>query len=89
MARPAARRRAPRRLRQCSFAFYRWKGAVEDSVEWLLIIKSSRDLFPSLQAALESAHSYEVPEVVAIPIVDGSPNYLSWVEQELQPAGPD
>jgi periplasmic divalent cation tolerance protein len=44
-------------------------------------------LFESLRAALESAHSYEVPEVVAIPIVDGSPNYLSWIEQELQPAG--
>src|SRR5580700_11253353 len=68
-------------------SFYRWKGAVEDSVEWLLIIKSSRALFESLRAVLESAHSYEVPEVVAIPIVDGSPNYLSWIEQELQPAG--
>jgi periplasmic divalent cation tolerance protein len=68
-------------------SFYRWKGAVEDSVEWLLIVKSSRGLFASLRAALESAHSYEVPEVVAIPIVDGSPGYLSWIEQELQPAG--
>ena len=68
-------------------SFYRWKGAVKDSVEWLLIIKSSRALFESLRAVLESAHSYEVPEVVAIPIVDGSPNYLSWIEQELQPAG--
>lgn len=66
-------------------SFYRWKGAVEDAVEWLLVIKSSRSLFASLRAALESAHSYEVPEVVAIPIVDGSPNYLLWIEQELQP----
>jgi periplasmic divalent cation tolerance protein len=68
-------------------SFYRWKGAVEDSVEWLLIIKSSRGLFASLQAVLESTHSYEVPEIVAIPIVDGSPNYLAWIEQELRPAG--
>ena len=40
----------------------------------------------TLRAALESAHTYEVPEVIAIPIVDGSPNYLSWIDQELQPA---
>jgi len=67
-------------------SFYRWKGAIEDSAEWLLIIKSTRDKFDTLRAALESAHTYEVPEVIAIPIVDGSPNYLSWIERELQPA---
>ena len=68
-------------------SFYRWKGVVEDSVEWVLMIKTSRSLFESLRAVLESAHSYEVPELVAIPIVDGSPNYLSWIDQELQSAG--
>lgn len=67
-------------------SFYRWKGAVEDSHEWLLIIKTMRDKFDALRTALESAHTYEVPEVIAIPIVEGSPNYLSWIEQELQPA---
>ncbi len=67
-------------------SFYRWKGKVEDSAEWLLIIKSSREKFDGLRAALESAHTYEVPEVIAIPIVDGAPNYLSWIERELQTA---
>jgi periplasmic divalent cation tolerance protein len=67
-------------------SFYRWKGEIQDSDEWLLIIKSTRDKFDALRAALESAHTYEVPEVVAISIVDGSPNYLSWIERELQPA---
>lgn len=67
-------------------SFYRWKGAVEDSTEWLLIIKSSRDLFAGLSAALESAHSYELPEIIAIPVVEGSANYLAWVERELHPA---
>ena len=66
-------------------SFYRWKGEIEDSAEWLLIIKTTRDKFDALRAALESAHTYEVPEVIAIPIVDGSPNYLSWIERELQP----
>jgi periplasmic divalent cation tolerance protein len=66
-------------------SFYRWKGEIEDSAEWLLIIKTTRDKFDALRAALESAHTYEVPEVIAIPIVEGSPNYLSWIERELQP----
>lgn len=67
-------------------SFYRWKGAVEDSAEWLLIIKSSRELFGSLSAALESAHSYELPEIIALPVIEGSQNYLSWIERELSPA---
>jgi periplasmic divalent cation tolerance protein len=64
-------------------SFYRWKGAVEDSTEWLLAIKTSRELFDRVRAALESAHSYELPEVLALPIVEGSPNYLAWMDGEL------
>jgi periplasmic divalent cation tolerance protein len=65
-------------------SFYRWKGAVEDSAEWLLIVKTTRDKFDTLRAALESAHTYEVPEVIAVPIVDGSPNYLAWIDREVE-----
>lgn len=68
-------------------SFYRWKGAVEDASEWLLIIKTSRALFGSLRAALEPLHSYELPEVIAIPVVEGAPDYLAWIDRELQPAG--
>ncbi len=64
-------------------SFYRWNGAVTDASEWLLIIKSSRPLFDRLRAALESAHSYELPEVIALPVVAGSPNYLAWLDQEM------
>lgn len=64
-------------------SIYRWRGAIEDAPESLLIIKSSRDLFGRLRAELEKAHSYEVPEVVALTIVDGSPGYLRWLENEL------
>jgi periplasmic divalent cation tolerance protein len=64
-------------------SFYRWKGAVEDASECLLVIKSSRALLAELRSALEKAHSYEVPEVVAIPIVDGAPNYLNWLHENL------
>jgi periplasmic divalent cation tolerance protein len=64
-------------------SFYRWKGAIEDAGEWLLSIKTSRELFDRVRLALESAHSYELPEVLALPVVEGSPNYLAWMEGEL------
>jgi periplasmic divalent cation tolerance protein len=70
-------------------SFYRWKGAIEDSTEWLLIIKSARSLFDSLSAALETAHSCELPEVLALAVVEGSPNYLAWLEGELKSPGTD
>ena len=57
-------------------SIYRWKGAVEDAQETLLVIKSSRALFDELRAEIEKLHSYEVAEVIAIPIVDGSEAYL-------------
>jgi periplasmic divalent cation tolerance protein len=63
---------------------YRWKGVVEESREWLLIVKSRRERFDQLRIALESAHSYELPEVLAISVVDGSPNYLAWIDGETQ-----
>ena len=64
-------------------SFYRWQGAVESSQEWLLLIKTSRPLFDRLRAAIEASHSYEVPEVIALPVVDGAPNYLDWVQTSL------
>ena len=72
-------------------SFYRWKGAVENSDEWLLIIKTSRPLFDQVRVLLEAVHSYEVPEVLALPVVAASPNYLAWLTTELageeDPAG--
>lgn len=64
-------------------SFYRWNGAVTNSVEWLLLIKTSRPLFARLQTLLQSSHTYEVPEIIALPIVEGSSNYLSWLDSEL------
>ncbi|HEY1342494.1 MAG TPA: divalent-cation tolerance protein CutA [Bryobacteraceae bacterium] len=62
---------------------YRWQGAVETADEWMLVIKSSRDRFEALRAVLEKAHSYEVPEVIALPVVDGAKNYLNWLDASL------
>ena len=64
-------------------SIYRWQGAIESAGEWLLIIKSSRRVFAQLCGALERAHSYHIPEVLAVPVVEGAPNYLNWMEEEL------
>src|SRR5581483_12447292 len=60
-------------------SFYWWKGEIENSPECLLVIKTSRALFESLRGLLESAHSYTLPEMLAVPVVDGSPGYLAWI----------
>jgi len=62
---------------------YRWKGAIEDSTEWLLIAKSRRGLMARVSTEISNLHSYQVPEVVALPLVDGAPAYLSWLDHEL------
>jgi periplasmic divalent cation tolerance protein len=64
-------------------SFYRWQGKTEDSTEWLLVIKSSRERFDALRAAVEKLHSYDVPELIALPVVEGARNYLNWMDGEL------
>ena len=64
-------------------SIYRWKGAVEDTQEFVLLIKTRRDVFDALRAELSKIHSYEVPEVMALPVVDGSESYLGWIDREL------
>jgi periplasmic divalent cation tolerance protein len=62
---------------------YRWKEAIEEEEEVLLVIKSSRALLDELRAELERLHSYEVPEVLALQVVAGSEAYMRWLEREL------
>jgi periplasmic divalent cation tolerance protein len=64
-------------------SFYRWKGEIEQAAEVLLIIKSSREVFEKLRDAIVHLHSYEIPEVIALPVVDGSDAYLNWLDREL------
>ena len=66
-------------------SIYRWKNEIEDAAECLLVIKTRRDLLAALRAEIEKKHSYEVPEVVALQVVDGSPSYLAWLDRELKP----
>ena len=60
-------------------SIYRWKGEIWDTEERLLILKTRATLFPALEKRIRALHSYEVPEIVAIPIVAGSAPYLEWV----------
>jgi|SRR5580700_1077389 periplasmic divalent cation tolerance protein len=62
---------------------YRWKEAIEEQEEVLLLIKTSRELFEELRDEIERLHSYEAPEVIALIIVDGSDRYLAWMNREL------
>lgn len=66
-------------------SIYRWQGTVERAVEVPLLIKSTRERLPEIQEAIRALHPYEVPEIVAIPVVAGLPSYLRWVVDETQP----
>ncbi|PIV85784.1 MAG: divalent-cation tolerance protein CutA, partial [Nitrospirae bacterium CG17_big_fil_post_rev_8_21_14_2_50_50_9] len=63
-------------------SIFRWKGKVQKEQEVLLIIKSRLALFDRIEQRVRELHSYEVPEIVAVPIVKGSPPYLDWVGEE-------
>ncbi len=58
---------------------YRWKDQVESADEHLLIIKSQAESFPGIENAIRSRHPYELPEIIALPIAAGFPEYLNWM----------
>ena len=64
-------------------SFYRWKGNIEKAQEWQCWIKSKEILYKEIEKEIRSVHPYEVPEIVAIPIVAGSRGYLQWLEGEV------
>ena len=61
---------------------YRWKGAVEQADEVPVLLKTRAARYPEVEAAIRELHPYELPEVVAVPIVRGLPEYLEWVAEE-------
>lgn len=64
-------------------SIYRWKGAVESAKEVLLLAKTTGHAFPALRDRIVELHSYEVPEVIAVPVVKGLEAYLSWVREQV------
>ena len=82
-----ARALVERRLAACANiipsirSIYSWKGEICDDEEALLVIKTRRALFDALRAAVVELHSYEVAEVIALPIVAGNPPYVAWIDE--------
>jgi periplasmic divalent cation tolerance protein len=62
-------------------SIYRWEGKVCDEKEWLLILKTQRGKYQKLEERVKALHSYSVPEIIALPITEGSPSYLRWIEE--------
>ncbi|MFN3680271.1 divalent-cation tolerance protein CutA [Thermosynechococcus sp.] len=65
-------------------SIYRWQGTVHRDPEWQLLIKTRIALFEEVRDRLVALHSYEVPEIIALPIVAGSSAYLNWVKEQTQ-----
>ena len=64
---------------------YRWKGTAESANEFLLLIKTSKTRFKAVSDAVRKLHSYEVPEIIALPIAAGSRAYLDWIAASVKP----
>jgi len=63
---------------------YSWKGEICDDDEVVLLIKSSAALFDEIATAIKDAHSYEVPEIIQLPIIGGLPEYLKWIDNNIE-----
>ena len=61
-----------------------WEGKVEEADEHLLIVKTRAALFPEVTRIVKSLHSYDVPEIIALPITDGNQDYLDWLGRETE-----
>jgi periplasmic divalent cation tolerance protein len=84
------------RLAACAQVFgpisstYWWNDRLETAEEWYCLIKSTDDLYDELEAAIRRLHPYDVPEIVALPVLRGSKSYLDWLSAEVcRPGQPD
>ncbi|WP_422387050.1 divalent-cation tolerance protein CutA [Anabaena sphaerica] len=66
------------------YSIYRWQGEIHKKHEWQLVMKSNLALFPTLEAKIRELHSYQLPEIIALPIVNASPAYQQWIDEQLQ-----
>ncbi len=75
-------------ITQAIQSLFRWQGKLADDKEFLLLIKTTRELFPEIKAEISKLHSSTVPEIICLPIIDGSADYLQWVSDSVKPATP-
>jgi len=86
-ARALARSAVEARLAACAQilgpieSVYRWLGQIEQAREWVVVFKTLASVYPRLEAHVRENHSYDVPEILATPVSEGNPAYLSWVEE--------
>ena len=64
-------------------SIFRWKGKVDKAGECLVIIKTKKSLFKRVKKAVRAVHSYEVPEIIALPILEGNKEYLDWIKESV------
>ena len=65
-------------------SIYRWEGKICDEKEWLLLLKTRQSRFEDLAKRVKALHSYSVPEIIALPITEGSPAYLNWISENTK-----
>jgi periplasmic divalent cation tolerance protein len=63
-------------------SIYRWQGKIEDNAEVLMIVKTRRALLGRLKETVKRLHGYSVPEIIALPVVEGTEEYLAWLMEE-------
>ena len=89
-ARRIATHLVERRLAACvniiagATSVYRWKDKIETASEWMLVIKSRRSLVTQIEQEFATIHPYELPELVALPLLDGAKAYLEWLDSEVR-----
>jgi len=66
-------------------SFFHWEDKLQTAAEFLLLAKTTRARYPELESRLRELHPYELPEIVAVPMAYGLPDYLQWIQQEVQP----
>jgi len=65
-------------------SIYTWQGKIQDDSEVLMIVKTRKGLFSAVSGKVKELHSYDVPEIIALPIMDGSPDYLNWLKESTE-----
>jgi periplasmic divalent cation tolerance protein len=66
-------------------SFFWWEGKIDEQRETIMIAKTQRHVLPQLIDTVQKNHSYSTPEIIALPIIAGAANYLSWLAAEMQP----
>ena len=65
-------------------SLYRWEGRIADDREWQMVIKTQARLFEALAARIRALHSYDVPEIIALPVLAGITDYVDWIQNETK-----